>query len=79
MLETRYVISCYVHVGYLIYTTLGIRSFLATNNARDVFRFEKIHQVGIPDYECLEKHMIENNPINTQIDGRIVIEYENGP
>ena len=79
MLETGYVISCYVHVGYLIYTTLGIRSFLATNNARDVFQFEKIHQVGIPDYECLEKHMIENNPINTQIDGRIVIEYENGP
>ena len=60
--------------GYLIYTIFGIFSYLAKNRFG---QFE--NQVGIPDYECLEKSMVENNPINTQIDGRIVIEYENGP
>ena len=54
--------------------TFGIHSFLAKNRYG---QFE--NQVGIPDYECLEKHMIENNLINTQIDVRLVIEYENGP
>ena len=68
----------YSEHGNRIHTTLAIPSFLATNAERKAFQFEKIHQVGIPDYECLEKHVIENNPINIQIDGRLVIEYENG-
>ena len=56
---------------------VAMPSFLATNMDRKAFRFEKVHQVGIPDYECLEKYIIEHNPINTQIDGRLIIEYPN--
>ena len=56
---------------------VAMPSFLSSHTERKGFQFEKFVQVGIPDYECLEKYLIENNPIEYQIDGRLVIHYEN--
>ena len=59
---------------------VALSSFLADNIDRKIFNVQKWkqkHDVGtMTDYICLKNHMIKLGTIDTKIEGRIVIKYD---
>ena len=59
---------------------VALPSFLADNLDRKIFNVQKRkrkHDVGtMTDYDCLKDHMIKLGTIDTKIEGRIVIKFD---
>ena len=59
---------------------VALPSFLADNYDRKIFNVQKRkrkHDVGtMTDYDCLKNHMIKLGTIDTKIEGRIVIKFD---
>jgi len=67
------------HYSYYL-VTLILFSFLANNYDRKNFnirRYKKKHDVGtLSDYDCLKNHIMNLGTISTEIEGRIVVNFD---